>query len=484
MLKENVQEYFDRWAGERGEPALNSDQRIVVGVSGGPDSLALLHVLVRGGLHPARNVIVGHLDHRLRPASADEAAYVAALCNAWGVECHVASAEVRLLAEEQQLSLEEAGREARYRFLADLAQKNDARFVAVGHTADDQVETILMHFIRGSGLAGLRGMLPVGPLPQAPQLRLLRPLLSTMRAEVELYCRENDLQPVLDPSNRDDTFFRNRLRNELLPLLSQYNPGIKERILHMASVVSADHALLVQVTEQAWHKIVVERGKGWLRVDLRAWQDLPLSLRRRTLRSAVWELRASLRDVPFDVVEHARRVAEDGRVGAQATLPGNVELTVEYEAWVLAAEDAVIPPRAPQISAERPLALPVPGKVSLDRGWEIRAAYVDLPRLEQWEEALEELDPWRVRIDASVAGELHVRNRLPGERFRPLGLGHHSMKVADFMINEKLPSSLRPAWPIVANRRHVVWIAGYRIDERARVGDHTRRLVELHCLQR
>lgn len=480
MLLENVRELIERWQRERGDLPWKKSECIVVGVSGGPDSLALLHAFVYGGLHPAKNLVVGHLNHRLRPESGDEADYVAALCKTWGVECHVESLDVHSLAEEEQLSLEEAGRHARYHFLAEVASKKNACCIAVGHTADDQVETVLMHFIRGSGLAGLRGMLPVGRLPQAPGLRLLRPFLTTTRAEIEAYCRENELRPVQDPSNRQSTFFRNRLRNELLPLLAEYNPAIRERILHMATVVRGDHALLVEMTRQAWEEIILERGEGWLRVDLKGWQELPLSLRRRTLRHAVWELRASLRDVPFDAVEQARRVAEEGQVGAQSTLPAGIVMRIGYESWVLGVEGASIPRRAPQILVERPVALTVPGKVSLERGWEIHADYVDLARPG---EILEKADRWHVHLDASVADNLYVRNRVPGERFRPLGIGEHSMKIADFMINEKLPSRLRRAWPIVATAKHAAWIVGYRIDQRARVRTGHSRAVELRCVR-
>ena len=480
MLGENVRDLLEEWQKEHGTLPWEENERIVVGVSGGPDSMALLHVLVHGAFHPAKNVVVGHLDHQLRAESADEADYVAALCRTWGVPCHLESADVLLLAEEEQLSLEEAGRHARYRFLADVARRRNACCVAVGHTADDQVETVLMHFLRGSGLAGLRGMLPVGPLPQAPDLRLIRPLLTTTREEVEAYCRDNDLSPVRDPSNRESTFFRNRLRNELLPLLAEYNPGIKERILHTASVVRGDHALLAQMTEHAWQEIVLDMGKGWLRVDLQAWQDLPLSLRRRTLRHAVWELRASLRDVPFEAVEQASHVAEEGNVGARSTLPGGVMMRVEYDNWVLTVAGVSIPPRAPQLLVQRHVALTVPGRVALDRGWEIRADYAKPVRPEQ---ILDEDNRWHVYVGASTAHDLVVRNRMPGERFRPLGLGKHSMKIADFMINEKLPSRLRAAWPIVANPDHAVWIVGYRIDERARVHSSDRRAVELQCIR-
>ena len=264
-------------------------ETVVVGVSGGPDSLCLLHLLRRLAPELRLWLHVAHLHHGLRGAEADaDAAFVAELADCWGLPCTVGRADVAALAREAGLSLEEAARQARYRFLAGVAEAGGAATLAVGHNADDQAETVLMHFLRGSGAAGLRGMLPRTPLddyrllqaatipiasghrvtalrsprwrqvfvvyswtaqplavsgadgdasdpppspgprvPASPRLHLVRPLLSISRAEIEAYCAEYRLAPRTDRSNEDTIFFRNRLRHELLPLLETYNPGIR-----------------------------------------------------------------------------------------------------------------------------------------------------------------------------------------------------------------------------------------------------------------
>jgi tRNA(Ile)-lysidine synthase len=207
------------------QAGLTGRHRLVVAVSGGPDSLALLHLLSRRELHPAANLVVGHLNHQLRPSAAADATFVAETAAAWGLECHTESVDVAGLARRDGLSLEEAGRGARYQFLARLAHAVGAAHVAAGHNADDQAETVLMHFLRGAGLSGLRGMRPAGPLPGDPAITLLRPFLTTGRAEIEAYCQEHGLAPLTDASNTDTTYFRNRLRHELLPYLAGYNPG-------------------------------------------------------------------------------------------------------------------------------------------------------------------------------------------------------------------------------------------------------------------
>jgi tRNA(Ile)-lysidine synthase len=477
MVLDKARATFESWEQAHGRPVWSEDDVIVVGVSGGPDSLALLHLLDSSWAPGPKQIVAAHLNHGLREAADREAEFVAQECSARGLPYRVERVDVAGLAREEGQSLEEAGRTARYRFLAKVARQHGAHCVAVGHTADDQAETVLMHFVRGTGLAGLRGMLPVTGLPDAPEYLLVRPLLSVTRREVERYCREHELSPLYDPSNEDLSFFRNRLRHELLPLLEQYNPQIKERLRHTATVVAADYELLQTLRREAWEDVLMASGDDWLRVDLQAWRALPLSLRRSTLRHAVWALRSSLRDVAFKPIELARRVADQGEVGAQASLPGGLELVLEYEAWILKAAGAVPPHYLPQIDAVDPIPLSVPGRLELSHGWNLRVeAEEDVAPAD-----VANGDPWLVYIDARAAGDLVVRNRMTGERFQPLGMPDHSTKVSDFMINEKLPAHLRAKWPIVANREQLVWLVGYRIDERVKVRASTGGALRLQC---
>jgi tRNA(Ile)-lysidine synthase len=459
-------------------PFLPPTYPLVVGVSGGPDSLALLHLLANESAHPPQALVVGHLDHGLRPESHSEAEFVADLSARWGIRCIVRTLHVERLAREKGLSLEEAGRVARYQFLAKVATDVGARLVAVGHNADDQVETVLMHFLRGTGLAGLRGMRPVSVFPTAPDLFLLRPLLEISRETIVAYCHEQGLEPRHDLSNMDISFFRNRLRHELLPLLESYNPQIRRRLRHTAEVIAADYELLESLREKAWREVVIDEGDGWVRVDSTRWQALPLSLRRQTLRYAVASLRASLRDISFRAVELARGIADEGEIGAQATLPGNLTLTVEYESWRLEQAEASIPVELPQILGDNPVPLTVPSQTALANGWVLELSLVPAS------EALADLgaeDPWRVFIDAGVAAGLTLRGRMAGERFEPLGMEGHSVSVADLMINEKVPARLRNAWPIVAGGDRVVWVVGLRLGRHARLTEASEEVVCLSC---
>ncbi len=450
-------------------------QRLIVGVSGGPDSLALLHLLAQ--MTSSRRLLVAHLNHGLRPSADAEAEFVRITAEKWGIPCVIEKTDVANWARDQGLSLEEAGRNKRYQFFARLAAENNISLVAVGHHADDQVESILMHILRGSGLAGLRGMLPFGPMPGAPEVTLIRPFLQVDRAEIEEYCRQNDLRPLQDASNQDTTFFRNRLRHELIPILADYNPQIKGRLQHMAAVISADYQLLDQLVDKTWTELILEENDNWLSLDRAGWLALPLGMKRSLLRKAVWRLQPSLRDVSFQTIEQARLIVEEGPTGSQATLPGGLILTVEFDRLTLAADPNTIPLEYPQMAVDTLFPLPVPGQLSLANQWEIEATNADTISLDH---VLATKDPWRVYVDVKDQ-PLMVRPRKPGERFQPLGMEGHSARVQDVMINRKIPGRARPLWPIVASPNHLIWLVGHHIDERAKTTAESRHIVQLRC---
>lgn len=455
-------------------------ETVVVGVSGGPDSLTLLHVLLRlrDGLGIALHV--GHLDHAMRPESADDARFVEALAKDWGVPITVERRDVPRLARAWRLALEEAARRARYEFLAEVARRTGARTVAVAHNADDQVETVLMHLIRGSGLAGLRGMLPSSPypypVPDRERLRLARPLLEVPRAAIEAYCREHGLQPRFDRSNLDTTFFRNRLRHELLPLLETYNPRIREVLRRTAHVIADDYDFLCRERDQAWERVVREEDGAFV-FDLARWRELHPSLKRGLLRKAVRLLRPELRDITWAHIENALAVADEKPPGSEATLPAGLALFKSYDRFTVGERPPL--PDWPLLTVER-LSLRIPGVTPLPDGdWQVTA---DLfPREALTDGELRDPDPWHAVMDADVAGDaLFLRRRRPGDIFHPLGMGGHTKSIAEFMINARIPVHVRDRLPLVVNARdEIVWLPGWRLDERVRITETTARVLRL-----
>ncbi len=497
---------------------LAKGETVVVGVSGGPDSLCLLHQLCRLRSRYQLGLHVAHLHHGMRGAEADaDAEYVRALAADWGLPYAVQRVDIPALAREQRLAPEEAARRARYAFLCGVAAEVGACTVAVGHNADDQTETVLMHWLRGSGLAGLRGMLPLTSLgdyrllepldpklpsatlpPESPDFRLIRPLLQVTRAEIEDYCDYYGLEPRFDRSNLDTTYFRNWLRHEVLPLLAEHNPNVREVIRRSATVIADDYALLRSLLEDTWARVVVEEaiplqpsmakrstdaeGEGGRIVfDLVEWRALSTGLQRSTLREAIHRLRRSLRDINFVHVENALLVARDGTTGDQATLPQNLRLVLGYDQFTVA--NAGIPQSLPDWPLlplpGDPLPVCVPGLTSLPESeWVLEVTVLargDLPSA--WRT---NPNPWRTFLDAHVVGDsLWLQNRRPGDRFQPLGMGGHEVKLADFLTNQKVPRSVRDRLPLLVGRSGIAWVCGNRVDERARVTDKTRQVLVL-----
>ena len=463
--------------------------RVVVGVSGGPDSLCLLHVLWSGREQLGIDVCAAHLNHLIRGDEADaDAQFVTDLAASWGIPCTMEARDVPALAREHKMAIEEAARRARYAFLADVAQRVGATRIAVGHNADDQSETVLMHWLRGAGLAGLRGMLPVTRLADlrlivrpepASDVWLVRPLLQIPRPEIERYCAQHGLNPRFDRSNLDTTLHRNRLRHKLLPYLErEFRPRFAESLRRSARVMAGDYDLLCTVSDQAWRQVVLSESQQAVTLDLAMWRKLHIALQRALVRRAVQRLRWDLRDVNAQHVEAAVEVALRGATGAQATLPRGVMLIVGYTTLIVADQAYVPPPDFPALSDGSSgdsglLPLAIPGDTALpgNAQAEVRIlARSDLP--DGWQG---NADPWRAFLDARVMGdEAYLRTRRAGDRFCPLGLAGQHKLVGDLLVNAKVPGWWRDYVPLLVRADGVIlWVCGWRLDERARVRDDT-----------
>lgn len=308
---------------------------VVLAVSGGSDSLcladAVLAVAPRCNLQP----LIGHLDHGLRgDASREDAEFVRAFAAAHGVPCVVERVDVPAVARERRLSVEVAAREMRYQFLARSAEQASARQVVLAHHADDQAETVLLRLIRGTGLAGMRGMQVHSPLPGAPHLIAVRPLLRVSRADIERYCRDQKLQPRHDATNDELHHARNRIRHELLPLLEQYNPNIRSVLARLADTVSSDLEIIEQATRESFARITCASERG-IAIDRLAWRALVPGLQRATLREAVRRLKGDVTNLKYAAVEEARDVLNSDAGTGEIALMQDVRIEVTWQAFVI-----------------------------------------------------------------------------------------------------------------------------------------------------
>jgi tRNA(Ile)-lysidine synthase len=299
-------------------------ETVVVGVSGGADSICLLHILTSLRERLDFKVHVAHLNHLLRgPESEGDARYVSRLAKRLGVPATIESRDVKAYQATH------AARQVRYRFFAEVAESVGANRVAVGHTADDQAETILMHLVRGAGPTGLLGMRPltVWTSPGLAGLTVIRPLLAVSREETRAYCREHRLTPREDSSNLSLSPFRNRIRQELLPLLRGYNPRIGEALIRNSDTLAADLSFLEECVSEVWPKVASEEN-GAIVLDRDSVVSLHPAVQRHLLRRVTREVLGDLEDIELKHIEKMR----DGltlRKGKRVILPRRLTLSVE-----------------------------------------------------------------------------------------------------------------------------------------------------------
>ena len=452
---------------------------LVVAVSGGPDSMALLHALLhlRGRL--GLSLRGAHLDHGLRgDAGAADATFVAEAFEHAGVPYDTERADVAAHRAAHRLSPEQAARDVRYSFLARVCREHGADAIALGHTADDQVETVLMHIVRGSGLTGLRGMETCSTRPvDGVAVCFVRPLLGLARADTEAYCDALGLEPRTDESNRSPEFTRNRIRTELLPLLEELNPGIRDALLRLSTAAARELAWLDAEADRAWAD-AADVGDDAVTLDRRALGQLPAALRTHLLRRAVGAVKGDLEGLHMRHVDDMTRLMQ-GPAGRAVDLPGNLRFHVGYDDATVARADADLCP-LPRLEGEHPLAVPGTARAG---GWLVDVRLADRPdddALRRSSDGHGDAFPHPVaRLSpGAIGGGLVLRPRRPGDRFHPLG-APGSKKLKDFMSDAGAPAAWRDRVPLLATPRGIAWVAGYRIAEWCRVTPEDRQVVEI-----
>lgn len=457
---------------------LDPARPLITAVSGGADSLCLLDSLHALGF----SLVVAHFDHRLRPDSAGDARFVEAEAARRGLPFAGGSGEVAALARDEHLSIEEAARLARYRFLFDEAQRYGAQAVATGHTADDQVETVLMHLLRGAGLSGLKGMLPRAVLPLfSTDLPFVRPLLDVWREETLAWCAARGLQPREDPTNRDPAFTRNRLRLTLLPTLEALQPSARRSLWRSARALRGDFQLLQSLEDETWTRLAPRRGAGWVALELDALGALPDGLRRRILRRAVACLRPALRDLDLETVERGLAFLDNPTRSGQMDLALGLCLSREGSELIVHESAVSAPPRGvPQLARDLEIPVEVPGEILLGNGYRLRAESLPVQALPADWQSRGAQECW---LDGEAARiGLTLRGARLGERFSPLGMGGQSLKLSDLWINLHVPRAARAGWPLLCAGDTIYWVVGLRPGQAGRITPASREVIHLSLL--
>ncbi len=458
----------------KGECGLVKDRPIIVGVSGGPDSLCLMETLRQAG-YP---VIVAHFNHQLRQEASQDARMVEKTAARLMLGCIIDGADVRAYADQEKLSLEEAARNLRYRFMFKLARERNAQAVAVGHTADDQVETILMHFLRGSALTGLKGMSFRSLIKIFDaEIPIVRPLLKMRREETVVYCAVNGLRPHYDSSNDSLNFERNRIRHLLIPNLESYNPKFREAVLHMSESLKGDYAFVMETLEKAWRECVTASDKEIVTFDCDLLSRCSIGLQRNLVKHAMQFLRPEV-DISFSILERATNMINACAPSARVDLKGGLRMLRELGHVYICTVDAELPFNLwPQMIGNDPAPVSIPGQVPLAGGWKLHCERWHIPALAK-EQAERNEDQFQVWLDAeALPDSFELRSRRPGDHFSPLGMDGHSQKISDFFVNEKIPQRARDHWPLLCAGDEILWVPGYRSAHACRLTTTSRNVI-------
>ena len=444
--------------------------RVLIAVSGGPDSVALLHLLndLREDLE--LSLEVAHLQHGIRGAEAkQDCRFVGAMAKQLGLEFHLREINLpEIRSAVGKGNLEELARGERYRFFAEIARQRNMGKVAAGHTRDDQAETVMMWFLRGCGRKGLGGMSPMRrlrPADAAPVL--IRPLLGVSKTEVVAFLNERRIDYRVDPSNQDTNLLRNWLRFDLLPRLKERSdPQLAARLAHEAELIRDEDALLQRLARDKLEAIRTPKG-----VDRELFLRQDRAIQRRILRLWVEESRGHLRGVDSDHVEMLIELARQGPSQSRLSIPGGWELVKEYETLRLEKRSGKL--RWSCYSYE----LPIGGEVTLpEAGMIIRSEQLSAPLASLPHDPLE-----AVFDSAALPATLTVRNFRHGDRFRPLGMTGRK-KVKDLFIEKKVPLSVRATLPLVSSGQEILWVPGYARSEIATIHSQTSAILRLRAV--
>ncbi len=445
---------------------LQEGMHVLVACSGGPDSLALLDILMK--LRPRFHLIlsVAHFDHGIRgQASADDAAFIEAFCKEWKIPCFIGRASVLKEAAERGQSLELAARKLRYAFLWQTLERIGADVLATAHHADDQAETVLMRILRGTGLDGLAAMLPKSG-------RHIRPLLFAKRCQIEAYCRAEGLTPRHDATNDIPDCTRNLLRLEVLPYLRQKNPEISQMLCQLAELARVDSDFLEQQLEELW-PYITSRQQGEYGLRLEFFHHHHLALQRRALRRLFRETAGSVQDLGFVHVEKLRRMILMGpQTGKSLKLSGDVTAHFGYTLLTMTkvAKEQSCGEGGQRQKGNFALRPKIPGTIRW-KSYQIEAKLLVQRPVETGP------DEYYLDFDAMNSDNLLFRTRRPGD-FMELPAGHK--KIKDILIDDKVPREKRGELLLLADGSEIFWLVGKRRSRRYPVTEHTKNILYFH----
>ena len=426
-----------------------SGDSVLISLSGGPDSVALLRALVE--ISASKNLVLSacYINHLLRPVEAEEESrFCENLCDQFEIPYIYAEIDVSDIAESAKISVEEAGREARHTFLNQLAREDQIDRIALGHHADDNIETILFRIFRGTGPKGLTGI----PFKRG---KIIRPLLGFSRGELIEYLMFLNQDYCVDTSNLETDYSRNYIRAVVLPAIEERFPQARKSILRLSEIMSETMNDLAPKIESAYKRVVQKSPGGTCLLDLEKFRAQPLWIKRAILRRALSEIKAGLSDIDSATIKRLLSLTEKNSGGM--SLPGGASAKVDQGILCIFSRRGTI---------LRSRTVNIGQKIELDeisRAFSAKEIPARKARLTRQKKGL------KAHLDLTkISGKLTIRSMRPGDTFRPLGM-KGTKKLGDFFTDRKIPSCLRNEIPLLCDQIGIIWVAGHEISDRVKI---------------
>jgi tRNA(Ile)-lysidine synthase len=436
-------------------------ETILIGLSGGPDSVCLVHILNRLKDSLKLDLHAIYIDHGLRAGeTGQEISFCKDFCKSLPVPFITKSIEVKAYAAEQKLNKQEAARLLRYRVFEETAHEVNAHKIALGHTSDDQAETLLMRLFRGAGSAGLAGIPPV-------RKNIIRPLIDVRRSEIEQYLEDEKVRFITDSSNLKTDYLRNRIRLSLMPVLREINPDITDTLAKTAAIFRDEERYFEIIVTKTLMKLISRKTDSRIELFLSPFGSMDKVVIRRVLRRAIDETKG-LRGISFIHIEDMIELIQSGNPGDRLFLPKGIRAIKDYSTFILTSE---IP------ATLEPCTLTVPGETILKEAGIVLKATVD--DTNEGEAKYEDSGLWISHgiFDADkLRFPLTARPRSDGDVFYPFGFGKRK-KLQDFYVDMKVPRDERNRVPLIVSGEDIIWVVGYRGDERFKITAETKSML-------
>ena len=438
---------------------IHAKDRVIVGVSGGADSVALLHILANMEIKPV--LIIAHVNHLLRgKESDDDELFVKEIANKYNLAFETIKADVSDIAKKRKLSLEETGREVRYEFFRQVAEKHNANKIALAHHMDDQAETVIMRLLRGSSGKGIEGM-----QPKSHNNLFIRPMLQVSKSEIKEYLEKNHYQWRDDSSNNSRKFLRNRIRHELIPILQSYNPNIIQQLCNTAELLGKDELLLDEMAKQVFISSKID--KEHVMLDIKKIRSEAEAIRYRVYKQAIMAMKGDLKKISFRHIKAIENLTLSEKPNSIINLYNNIQVKRCYSSLIFCLKPT---------SEENPQPMDIKGEgiyqLSDGRRLDIRLTEHIPDRLDSQQKAEFFIDgdslpfPWELR---------YFRD---GDRFNPSRMNGNK-KIKDLFIDLKIPLSERKNIPLLLSENEIFFVVGLRLAEKARPKPSSKHIVSI-----